>query len=31
MKPVLLNSRNVSYDGISVNSFDALAEEILSI
>ena len=31
MKPVLLNSRNVSYDGISVNSFDELAEEILSI
>ena len=31
MKPVLLNSRNISYDGVSVNSFYELAKEILVI
>ena len=31
MKPVLLNSRNVSYEGISVNSFEELAKEVLAI
>ena len=31
MKTVLLNSRNVSYEGVSVDSFDELAKEILSI
>lgn len=31
MKPVLLNSRNVSYEGISVNSFEELAKEVLVI
>ena len=30
MKPILLNSRNVSYEGVSVNNFDELAKEILS-
>ena len=31
MNPVLLNSRNVSYEGASVNNFDELAKEILAI
>jgi putative hydrolase of the HAD superfamily len=31
MKPVLLNSRNVSYEGISVNSFEELTKEVLAI
>ena len=31
MKTVLLNSRNVSYQGVSVDSFDELAKEILAI
>ena len=31
MKPVLLNSRNVSYQGVSVDSFDELAKKILAI
>ena len=31
MKPILLNSRNESYEGVSVNSFDELAKEILAI
>ena len=31
LKPILLNSRNVSYEGVSVDSFDELAKEILSI
>ena len=30
MKPILLNSRNVSYEGVSVNNFDELAKEIVS-
>ncbi len=29
MNPILLNSRNVSYEGVSVNNFDELAKEIL--
>lgn len=29
MKPILLNSRNVSYEGVSVNNFDELAKEIV--
>ncbi len=31
MNPILLNSRNVSYEGVSVNSFEELAKEILAI
>ena len=31
VKPVLLNSRNVLYGGVSVNSFDELAKEVLTI
>ena len=31
MNPILLNSRNVSYEGVSVDSFDELAKEILAI
>ena len=31
MKSILLNSRNESYEGVSVNSFDELAKEILAI
>ena len=31
MKPILLNSRNELYEGISVNSFDELVKEIFSI
>ena len=31
MKTVLLNSRNVSYQGVSVDSFDELAKKILAI
>ena len=30
MNPILLNSRNVPYEGVSVNNFDELAKEILS-
>ncbi len=28
---VILNSRNVSYEGVSVNSFEELTKEILAI
>lgn len=31
MTPILLNSRNVSYEGVSVNSLDELAKEILAV
>ena len=31
MKPILLNSRNESFDGVTVNSFEELANEILTI
>lgn len=31
MNPILLNSRNESYEGVSVNSFEELAKEILAI
>lgn len=31
MTPILLNSRNESYDGVAVNSFEELEEEILAI
>ena len=31
MKPILLNSRNVSYEGVSVNNFVELTKEILAI
>ena len=31
MNPILLNSRNVPYDGVSVNSLDELAKEILAV
>lgn len=31
MNPVLLNSRNILYDGVSVNSFEELTKEILAI
>ena len=31
MKSILLNSRNESYEGVSVNSFDEVAKEILAI
>ncbi len=31
MNPILLNSRNVSYEGVSVNSLDELAKEILAV
>lgn len=31
MYPILLNSRNVSYDGVLVNSLDELAKEIFAV
>ena len=31
MNPILLNSRNVSYKGVSVNSFEELTKEILKV
>ena len=31
MNPILLNSRNVSYEGVSVDGFEELAKEILEI
>ena len=31
MNPILLNSRNVSYEGVSVNGLDELAKEILAV
>ena len=31
MNPILLNSRNVSYKGVSVNSFEELTKEILEV
>lgn len=31
MKPILLNSRNVFYEGVMVNSFDELAKKVLAI
>ena len=31
MKPILLNSRNETFDGVAVNSFEELANEILTI
>ena len=31
MKPILLNSRNVFYEGVMVNSFDELAKKVLAV
>ncbi len=31
MNLILLNGRNVSYEGVSVNSLDELAKEILAV
>lgn len=31
MKPVLLNSRKVAYEGVSVDSFDELAQKVLAV